>query len=117
MGNVGCYHVKASVPAASYFIGGVLYTHATLCNTHHSLSLIAVHTLYIISRYLLTTKNTSKVHIPTYIPFLLNTLHIGFEHIEGEEKLFGLTFSTVAPLIHILHVWDMQKSCLLGNFL
>ena len=37
--------------------------------------------------------------------------------IEGESKLFALTFSTVAPLIHILHVWDMQKSCLLGNFL
>ena len=37
--------------------------------------------------------------------------------VEGEQKLFALTFSTVAPLIHILHVWDMQKSCLLGNFL
>ena len=37
--------------------------------------------------------------------------------LEGEEKLFALTFLTVAPLIHILHVWDMQKSCLLGNFL
>ena len=44
-------------------------------------------------------------------------MDVWYGYVEGEEKLFALTFLTVAPLIHILHVWDMQKSCLLGNFL